>query len=128
VSYADGAETGRFSITSAEPALMLEAHAERTPLRADGTDLAFVELTLTDGAGVVRSGLDRLVTITIDGPATLQALGSGNPITTEAYTSCAHTTYGGRLLAIVRPTGTGSISVAAVAEGCPPATTSLTAN
>jgi hypothetical protein len=128
VSYADGAETGRFSITSAEPALMLEAHAERTTLCADGSDLAFVELTLTDGAGVVQSGLDRLVTVTIDGPATLQALGSGNRITTESYTSCAHTTYGGRLLAVVRPTGGGSITVTAVAEGCPPATTSLTAN
>jgi hypothetical protein len=108
--------------------VVLQTYVERCDLRADGTDLGYVELTLTDSAGVVASGLDRLVTVTIDGPATLQALGSGNPITTESYTSCAHTTYGGRLLAIVRPTGRGSISMTAVAEDCPPVTTTLTAN
>jgi len=128
VSYAADAETGRFSITSAGADVVLQTYVERCDLRADGTDLGYVELTLTDSAGVVASGLDRLVTVTIDGPATLQALGSGNPITTESYTSCAHTTYGGRLLAIVRPTGRGSISMTAVAEDCPPVTTTLTAN
>jgi beta-galactosidase len=128
VSYEADAETGRFSITSAGADVVLQADVERCDLRADGTDLGYVDLTFTDGAGVVQSGLDRLVTVTVEGPASLQALGSGSPATTEAYTSCAHTTYGGRLLAVVRPTGTGSISVTAVAEGCPPATATLTSN
>ncbi len=128
MSYAADAETGRFSITSVGADVVLQADVERCDLRADGTDLGFIELTLTDSAGVVQSGFDRLVTVTVEGPASLQALGSGSPATTEAYTSCAHTTYGGRLIAVIRPTGRGSISVTAVAEGCPPATTTLTSN
>jgi hypothetical protein len=127
VAYTAGTETGRFAIASADESVVLAAHAERDELRLDGTDLGYVALTLTDDDGVVRTDADRIITVTIDGPATLQALASGNPVTTETFTANEHTTFFGRALAIVRPTGAGDITVTAVAEGCPPATATISA-
>ncbi|WP_454853958.1 glycoside hydrolase family 2 TIM barrel-domain containing protein [Promicromonospora soli] len=128
VVYRDGVETGRFTVASAGPSLALDVDADRTELSADGGDLAYVTLTLTDGAGVVHMGRDRTVTVTVDGPATLQALGSGNPVTTESFHAPEHSTFQGRALAVVRPTGAGPITVTARAEGCRPVTIALSAS
>ena len=50
----------------------------------------------------------------------LQALGSANPATEEGFTGPSCTTFDGRALAIVRPTGEGRITLRATAEGCEP--------
>ena len=60
---------------------------------------------LTDGDGVLHATLDRPVTVTVEGPGVLQALGSGNPSTPESFSTPTHRTFDGRALAIIRPTG-----------------------
>jgi beta-galactosidase len=128
VAYSDGVETGRSSLHSGSDSLALVAAADRTELRADGSDLAFVDLTLTDESGILHNGRDRLVAVTVTGPAVLQALGSGNPSTEESFQASERSTYDGRALAIVRPTGAGRITVAAEAKDCAPVTVTLTAS
>ncbi|MFU8946191.1 glycoside hydrolase family 2 TIM barrel-domain containing protein [Mycetocola zhadangensis] len=128
VAYTAGAETGRFSVTSASDSLTLEIAAERTELRLDGTDLGYIDLLLTDGHGHLRTGHDRPVAVAIEGPAILQALGSGNPATSETFSATEHNTFHGRALAIVRPTGKGHITVTAVADGCEPASITFNAS
>ena len=58
------------------------------------------------------------MTVAIEGPAVLQGLGSGNPCTEETFGSSTHDTYEGRALAVVRPTGAGSITVTVSADRC----------
>ena len=41
----------------------------------------------------------------------LQGLGSGNPCTEETFGVATHDTFNGRALAVVRPTGAGTITV-----------------
>ena len=101
---------------------------DRASLRADGTDLAFVELALTDANGVPHARRDRPIAVTLSGPAALQAFGSGNPVTTETFDSTTHTTFDGRALAIVRPTGAGEITLTAAANGCSPVSVALSAS
>ncbi|MGI9824928.1 glycoside hydrolase family 2 TIM barrel-domain containing protein [Agromyces sp. Marseille-Q5079] len=127
VAYVEGAESGRVELTTAGTSLVLEAEPDRQALRADGTDLGYLAIALTDENGVVRNGVARSVTVAVEGPAILQALGSGNPVTTESFRAATHTTFDGRALAIVRPTGAGEITVTAMADGCPPAVTTLIA-
>ena len=50
----------------------------------------------------------------------LQALGSANPVTEEGFNGTRCTTFDGRALAVVRPTGPGRIPLWATAEGCEP--------
>ena len=60
------------------------------------------------------------VTVTVEGPGVLQGFGSARPATEESYLDDVHTTFDGRALAVVRPTGAGTITVTATADGCDP--------
>lgn len=128
VAYTDDVEVGRTSLRSAGDDVVLAATAERTELRLDGTDLGYIDLAVTDAAGIVHNALDRTVTVTIDGPAVLQAFGSGAPTTTETFVADHHRTFDGRALAVVRPIGAGTITVTATADGVRPTTLTLTAH
>ncbi|WP_347977755.1 glycoside hydrolase family 2 TIM barrel-domain containing protein [Microbacterium sp. ProA8] len=128
VAYTSGVETGRSELRSATDDIVLRVDAERNELRLDGTDLGYIGVTLTDLDGVLHTTRDRSVSVHVDGPAVLQALGSGNPAPTEAFATADHRTFDGRLLAIIRPTGPGAITVTATADDCVPAVVVLTAN
>ena len=54
VAWRDGKEVGRTSLRSATGPVRLDVRADRTEIRADPSDLAFVELTLVDEAGTVH--------------------------------------------------------------------------
>jgi len=121
VAYSGGAESGRYSLTT-DPECRIEIVAERVTVAGNGDDLAYLPITLTGG------GPDQSVTLTISGPAVLQAFGSGSPVTTESFDSSTHTTFDGRALAILRPTGAGEITVTADTDGCTSSSVTLTAH
>ncbi|KGH46795.1 glycoside hydrolase [Modestobacter caceresii] len=118
VARTGGKETGRTTLRSATGPMHLTATADRDVIRADDTDLAFVDLSITDAAGTVVLGTDRELTVAVAGPAVLQGLGSAAPATEESYLDDVHATFDGRALAVVRPTGPGEITVTATAPGC----------
>jgi hypothetical protein len=72
---------------------------------------------------------DDTVTVEVEGPATLAALGSAAPATLESFTGTQHSTYYGRALAVVRSDGTpGWITVRATSERHGSAEVQLTAH
>ena len=120
VAYRDGLEVGRTSLQSAAADVQLRVRVDRDEIRADDADLAYVEIELTDASGTLHVSRDRSVTVTVDGPAVLQGLGSANPCTEETFGGATHDTYDGRALAVIRPTGPGAIVVSVSAESCDP--------
>ncbi|WP_329791897.1 glycoside hydrolase family 2 TIM barrel-domain containing protein [Lentzea sp. DG1S-22] len=116
IAYRGGAETGRAELRTAIGEVALTATADRSIITAGVDDLTFVEITLVDRDGVVHTAADRRIEVTIDGPAVLQGLGSGNPQNTEPFTAAAHSTFCGRVLAVIRPTGPGDIRVSVAAD------------
>ena len=58
------------------------------------------------------------MTVSVEGPGVLAGFGSAAPATEESYLDDVHTTFDGRALAVVRPTGAGVITVTASADGC----------
>ncbi|MFE6820947.1 glycoside hydrolase family 2 TIM barrel-domain containing protein [Streptomyces sp. NPDC057690] len=127
VAYRDGLETGRTSLRSAEGPLRLIAAAERESVRAKGGDLVYVSLSLLDAEGTCHTGADRMVSLEVSGAAELIAFGSADPSTEERFDGTAHTTYEGRALAVLCPTGPGKIHLSASAPGCEPAVMVVTA-
>lgn len=127
VAYSDGREQGRSTLITAADDLALDVRSDRFGLRAGSGDLAFVDIALTDSAGTVHPGRDRLVTVTVTGPAVLQALGSADPATEETFSGPSRRTFDGRALAVIRPTGAGDITVTVHADGCAPAQLALRA-
>jgi beta-galactosidase len=118
VAYRDGAEIGRASLLTPVGDVALDVSADRAEIRADDTDLAYVSITLVDGAGTVWTSADRAVTVTVDGPAVLLGLGSANPCTEETFGAHTHDTFEGRALAVLRPTGAGTITASVTAPEC----------
>ena len=116
---ADGFELGRQSLTTAGTALQLSVEAEVSELVADGQDLAYIPITFTDESGVVKPLADRIITVQVDGAATLAGFGSADAWTTEAFAATSHTTFYGRALAVVRAGIVGGeVTVTVSAEGC----------
>ena len=116
VAYRDGTEVGRTGLTTAaEPSLVVSA--DRTRLRADDADLAFVAIELRDADEQLVTGADRPVTVQVSGAGRLAGLCSANPKTTERFDADTWSTFDGRALAVVRPTGEGRVEISVCSEG-----------
>ncbi|SFS14431.1 protein of unknown function [Microbacterium sp. cf046] len=127
IARTGGAETGRHTLRTATGETFLTVTAERSSIAASSDDLAYVEIALTDAAGTTVGDADRVVSVSVDGPAVLAGIGTGRARTEESFGATEVTTYDGRALAIVRPTGAGTITVTVSAAGMAPATLTLTA-
>ena len=128
VGYVGGAEQGRTMLCTATADVRLTANADRTELRADHSDLSYVAIEFRDANGTLATNVERRVAVTVEGAGVLQGLGSARPDTTETYTGTSHTSFDGRLLAVVRPTMAGAITVHVSADGFEPVTVSLLAS
>ncbi|WP_340029336.1 glycoside hydrolase family 2 TIM barrel-domain containing protein [Paenibacillus sp. FSL H7-0940] len=120
VAYVGGQEVGRMSIHSAKGDVILKAAADRTEINASDSDLAFVMISLEDDQGNLYNTADRKVKLMIEGPGHIQGFGSANPVTEENFFNEEYTTFDGKALAVVRPTGAGTIILTVAAEGCIP--------
>ena len=91
---------------------------EKTELYADGEDVTFVLVKLTDHNGIVKLLEDRMVIVDVTGPAEIIAIGSREPITEERYMGNCFTTSNGTLGFYVRSTGEeGEAIISVSAEG-----------
>lgn len=109
VSY-DGAgrEISRDSLRTAGSETLLTVVPEKTVMIANGEDLAYINVALTDKEGIVKNLEQKHIRVKVEGDAELQAVGSGNPVTDESYLASGFTTYNGRMLAVVRSGYTAS--------------------
>ncbi|MGW0711452.1 DUF4982 domain-containing protein [Streptomyces sp. NPDC002643] len=124
----DGKEVGQEVLRSAEGPVRVAVASDRTTIRATADDLAFITIRLEGGNGVTRLGTDRPFTVDVNGPGTVLGVGTARPATEETFSAKgAHTTFGGRALAVIRPTGAGEIVVTVSAEDCPTAQVRLNA-
>jgi beta-galactosidase len=127
VGYVSGEEQSRSSIRSAGSDLMLAVTPERTSVTANTSDLAYIPIEVRDTSGNLSHAKDRSVTVEVAGAGVLQGLGSGRPDQRERYDHATHTTFDGRVLAIVRPTGAGIIDLTVTAEGLEPVSVQIVA-
>jgi hypothetical protein len=127
VAHAGGAERARAALRTAGGPLRVAASADRPVIRADDTDLAYVTITVVDDAGTVACHRDRRVSVAVGGAGVLSGLGSARPWTEEPFGGSECTTFDGRALAIVRPTGAGEIEIRVGAEDCETVTVALRA-
>lgn len=118
ICYEKGMETGRYKLVTAKDTVVLCAKADRTEIRADDSDLCYVEITLRDEDGVLNTCADRTVTAKVEGAGVLAGLGSAKPTSEEYFGDGRFETFEGRLLAVIRPTGDGVIRLTLETEGC----------
>ena len=119
VSYRDGEETGRDVLYTAKDEVQMQVDCEGEVLKADGEDLAFVTVKLTDDQGVENLFAEKEITVTVEGAGTLQGFGNADPRAIGSYDDPTWKTFDGYVMAVVRAgREAGTIKVRFDAEGC----------
>ena len=126
IAYTYGHETARTALRTATGPLSLVAEPDRTELTEGDTDLAYVAVRLVDADGIVNPTANRPVEVSVEGPGVVQGFASDDHQSTEPFGSPTCTTYDGQALAVIRPTGPGTVDVEFTADGLAPATCRLT--
>ena len=111
--------------TAGRPAKILLS-ADRTKIKADGSDLSFVTVKILDEAGNLVPGADNLVTFELEGDAEIAGVDNGLQTSMESFKSNYRKAFNGLALAIIKAgEKPGIISLIASAEGLQSATIQL---
>lgn len=101
--------------------IVLTLDVENEVLRPNGEDLAFVTVHLTDSKGHTNLFEKKSVTISVDGPGTLQGVGNADPQSSNSYDCATWETFDGYMMGVIRSERTtGMISVTVTANNCTP--------
>jgi beta-galactosidase len=113
VAYdADGREADRTrQVTAGEP-VALKLEADRTLLKADGDDMAFITISMVDKNGTFCPTADDELTFEVSGAGVYQAACNGDATSLEPFTQPQMKLFSGQLVVIVRTTETaGNITL-----------------
>ena len=92
----------------------LNGNLQSSAIKADGRDLAYVEVDIVDAQGVVAPKANDTIAVSVTGPGTLVGLDAGDSTNHDSYKGTSHAAFSGKLMAIVRSTTTpGTITVTA---------------
>lgn len=119
ISYCNGVETGRHFLQTANDEVQMKILCEDMTLRANGEDLAFVTVKLTDTNGIENLYAEKEITVHIEGAGYLQGFGNADPRAIGSYDSKTWRTYDGYVMAVVRAgTEKGKIKLRFETDDC----------
>lgn len=105
-------------ISTAGNAARLKVTADRNKVSADGKDLSFVTVTITDDKGNKVPRASNLVKFKVEGAGFLRAVDSGDPVSHESFISDQHTALNGLALGIIQSNAKkGKIKVTVSSDG-----------
>jgi len=112
--------------TASQPA-RLTARPDRSSIKADGMDLSFVTIEVTDKDGNLVPYADNLVKFSIEGEAFIAGVDNGDPVSHESFKADNRKAFYGKCLVVVQSKKSrGKVVVTASAEGLEPAVVTLT--
>lgn len=119
IAYKNGKKWAEDRVSTTDRLAMLKAEADRNSIKADGKDLAFITVNLTDKKGLRVPDSDNLVRFSIEGPGEIAATDNGDPSDMTEFPSFQRKAFGGRVLVIVRSKDRerGTIILKAESEG-----------
>jgi beta-galactosidase len=115
------------TVSTAGAAAKLALEADRADIAADGRDLSFVTLRVTDEQGRTSPRADSRIRFSVSGPADIVATDNGDATSFEPFPSATRKAFSGQALAIVRARRgePGSITLRAESDGLAPAELTL---
>ncbi len=103
--------------TPSDPAAVV-MNSDRETILADGRDIAFVEISVTDGSGIPVGNARNRIRVEVSGAGRLVGLDNGDSTDYDSYKGDNRRLFSGKLLAMVESTlEPGSITVRAYSEG-----------
>lgn len=127
VAYKDGKRWAEAVQKTAAAPAQLALSADRATLRADGSDLSFVTVSVRDAAGVLAPRAANAIRFSLEGPGEIVATDNGDPTSFEPFTAPRRRAFNGLGLVIVRTRAgeTGKLVLRAESDGLVPATVTL---
>lgn len=117
---------GRQSVTTTGAAAKLVAEVNRDGMTANGTDLAYVTVSVTDAAGNVVPNADNNVTFEVSGAGSLAGIDNGSSPDHQSYRDSNRDAFSGQLVGIVHAgEQAGDATVTVSAKGLDPMTVTI---
>ncbi|KAF4958741.1 hypothetical protein FSARC_10932 [Fusarium sarcochroum] len=130
VVYKSGKEWATQKVQTSGEAAAIKIEADRTGINADGEDLAFLKVAITDAKGRTVPNANNTIAFSVTGPGELVATDNGYPADFIAFPSKKRNAFSGLALAIVRSKskGRGSFTVKAESHGLKAASITIDLN
>ena len=103
IAYKNGKRWKEEIIKTTGSAAQLSISADRNFINADGSDLSFITVKVTDKNGLMIPDANNKVTFSIEGPGEIVATDNGDPASLVSFASKEREAYFGMVLVIVRP-------------------------
>jgi beta-galactosidase len=126
VAYTNGERVAKKRINTAGEPAKIELIPDRVALHADGKDISFVTVRITDKDGNLCPSADNLVKFSVSDLGTIAAVGNGDPATMAAFQSNKRKAFNGLCMLMVKTTKkSGLITVQATSDTLQTASVSL---
>ncbi len=119
VAYKNGKPWAEDLMKTTGAAAKLDLTADRPVIAADGSDLSFVTLQVSDAEGLLVPRSHNRFKLSIEGPGEIIAVGNGDPTCLESFQSLERPVFNGLALVVVRSQKgmPGAIRLTAQSEG-----------
>ncbi|MDO4163184.1 MAG: glycoside hydrolase family 2 TIM barrel-domain containing protein [Bacteroides sp.] len=128
VSRKDGKVVAEQEITTAGAPARIRLLPDRTVIQADGRDLSFVTVEITDKDGNLCPNADNEVSFRIEGAGQIAGVDNGSPISLERFKANHRKAFYGKCLVVIQNDGqSGGIQLTATSDGLEKETTAIKA-
>ena len=118
VGFSGKKQVASSELSSAGEASQLKLSADRNKIAADGQDLSYITVELTDNNGICNPKAENQVSFKLDGPGTIVGVGNANPVSLESFQLPQRKAWHGRCMVVVKSDKTaGRIILKAIASG-----------
>ena len=126
VSRKDGKVVLEKEVKTADEPAILTMQPDRQTIKADGQDLSFITVNITDEDGTIAPRANNVVHFEVKGGGKIEAVASGDPTSHESFKGSSHSALSGKVLVIIRAgKEAGPVEVTATANGLQKATTTI---
>lgn len=127
VAYKNGLKWAEESVVTTGEAYKLMISADRSVINADGKDLSFVTVCVTDKNGIIVPDANNLIHFVVEGSGEIVATDNGDATNLVSFASHEREAFNGLSLVIVRgkPGQEGAIKLKAMSKGLESATISI---
>ena len=130
VAYRKGQRWAEETVRTSGAPAKVQLTPDRAEVRADGRDLSFVTVAVTDALDQIVPRTHNLVTFQIEGPGEIVGVDNGDATSFESFQASQRKVFNGLALVIIRTQNgkPGKITLHAKSEGLKDAKTEITAN
>lgn len=120
IGFAGRKQVAVAELHTANKVSQIRLSADRNKIKANGQDLSYITVELTDNNNVRNPKADDLVSFEVEGRGTIAGVGNANPVNLESFQQSQRKAWHGRCLVVVKSdTVAGKIVLKASSKGLP---------